>query len=136
MRQCEPRFYLVRGLGDKALGLGGFAEEQKPYPSPLRRREGEPQPTTACQGKRQLMGRKAYKWWKTLTTDSMKHHLCLFVNESVLFPVDTQIAPNTVLESIILAHPSFLPGGGDGREEKLLDEILIKLPPRCKSLSV
>ncbi len=66
----------------------------------------------------------------------MKHHLCLFVNEPVLSPVNTQIVPDKVLESTILGHPSFLAREGEGREEKPLDKILIKLRPRYKSLSV
>ncbi|MGY2801443.1 hypothetical protein ACVWYZ_001206 [Thermostichus sp. MS-CIW-37] len=40
--------------------------------------------------------------------DSMKHHLCVSVNESVLLLAGIQIIPNRVIENTILAHPSLL----------------------------
>lgn len=40
--------------------------------------------------------------------DSMKHHLCVSVNESVLLPASIQIILNRVIENTILAHPSLL----------------------------
>jgi hypothetical protein len=39
--------------------------------------------------------------------DSMKHHLCVSVNELVLSLVSAQIVSNTVPESTILTYPSF-----------------------------
>ncbi|MFS8913976.1 hypothetical protein [Synechococcus sp. B60.2] len=40
--------------------------------------------------------------------DSMKHHLCVSVNELVLLLAGIQIFSNRVTENTILAHPSFL----------------------------
>jgi hypothetical protein len=53
------------------------------------------------------LGYKAYKWWRASAMDSMKHHLCVSVNESVLLPASIQIILNRVIENTILAHPSF-----------------------------
>jgi hypothetical protein len=54
------------------------------------------------------LGYKAYKWWRASAMDSMKHHLCVSVNESVLLLAGIQIIPNRVIENTILAHPSLL----------------------------
>ncbi len=40
--------------------------------------------------------------------DSMKHHLCVSVNELVLLLAGIQIFSNRVTENTILAHPIFL----------------------------
>lgn len=39
--------------------------------------------------------------------DSMKHHLCVSVNELVLTLRNAQIVLNTVPRGTILVHPSF-----------------------------
>jgi hypothetical protein len=54
------------------------------------------------------LGYRAYKWWRASAMDSMKHHLCVSVNESVLLPASIQIILNRVIENTILAYPSLL----------------------------
>ncbi|MEN9210048.1 MAG: hypothetical protein Q6J46_07090 [Thermostichus sp. DG02_2_bins_29] len=55
--------------------------------------------------------------------DSIKHHLCVSVNELVLPLTGVQIAPNTVPESTVLVYPSLLVKIDRLRAEQLLNKI-------------